>query len=205
MSIWGNPVMLGGSGGGGHPASFIQYLESSGTQYIDTGLLADSDTDLSITFYVFDDNLEHDIFGARDGSNLNSYGLLEWVNYGVVDFGSVREEHTYTAETRPYNLDSKCCFEFINKKAYFNSNLAYTFNETFAANLYTQFLFAYNRAGVVTLYGKVRIYRATYSKNGVLLKDFVPAIDNNNVAGMWETVRGEMYYNAGTGTFITPT
>ena len=26
----------------------------------------------------------------------------------------------------------------------------------------------------------------------------------NNVAGMWETVGGQMFYNAGTGDFIVP-
>ena len=209
MSIYGNPVMLGGSGGGGgsHPAAFLRYLENSGTQYINTGLLANSDTDISITFHVPDVRFEGDIFGARDAPagnpGSNAYELIFWNDYYILDFGDIRDD-THS-DPAPYEPDTMVTFSIIGKKAYFNETLVNTFTDTFAASVYTQLLFACNRNGNIRISPGTRIYRVTYTRNGVLLKDFIPAIDNNNVAGMWEAVSGQMYYNAGTGNFIVPT
>ena len=193
--------MLGGSGGGGgHPASFIQYLESSGTQYIDTGLIADSDTDISITFWNF---LLADtfVFGARGDNGVGDkmYDLM-FQGYAVqIDFGETRK----SLEPNPFALGMHT-FEFKNKIAYVDGVSQETFTDTFTGS-YSQLLFGFHRGSTISISAKERIYRVTYSKDGVLLRDFLPALDNNGVAGMWDNVSKTMYYNAGTGTFVVPT
>ena len=35
-----------------------------------------------------------------------------------------------------------------------------------------------------------------------LLRDYVPVLDENNIACLYDTVEGKFYYNQGTGVFI---
>lgn len=46
--------------------------------------------------------------------------------------------------------------------------------------------------------GIVKIYT-----DGTLVRDFIPVIDRNGVACMYDKVSGNLFYNAGTGTFLT--
>lgn len=47
-----------------------------------------------------------------------------------------------------------------------------------------------------------RIYSAKIYKDDVLVRDFTPVLDSNNVACMYDNVSGEYFYNQGTGEFI---
>ena len=61
--------------------------------------------------------------------------------------------------------------------------------------------------GVTTNYPFVgNIYRQQAYQNNVLVGDFIPAIRNSDsVVGMYDTVSGTFYTNAGTGVFIAGT
>ena len=43
-------------------------------------------------------------------------------------------------------------------------------------------------------------YLKIYESN-VLVRDFVPALDNNNVVCLYERIEDKFYYNLGSGTF----
>ena len=47
-----------------------------------------------------------------------------------------------------------------------------------------------------------RIYKARVYEGDVLVRDFIPVLDKDNVACMYDNVSGEYFYNQGTGEFI---
>ena len=63
---------------------------------------------------------------------------------------------------------------------------------------YKGMLFSY-RVGQYPFLG--RIYYAYIERNGEKIFNFIPALDNNGVPCMYDTVSGETFYNTGTGTF----
>ena len=67
------------------------------------------------------------------------------------------------------------------------------------------YLFAVNKNGtasnLIKSGFKIRGFSCTGS-DGTLLKNFIPVIDGQGVACMYETVHGTYHYNLGTGTFV---
>ena len=68
------------------------------------------------------------------------------------------------------------------------------------ANFY---IFASSKGSVVALAKKtaMKLYYCKIYENDVLVRDFIPVLDQNNVACLYDRVSKTFYYNAGTGTF----
>jgi hypothetical protein len=65
------------------------------------------------------------------------------------------------------------------------------------------YLFARGNAGNVERNSKCRIFRAKIWDDGVLLRDFVPALENaTEEVGMYDIVNNVFYRNVGTGVFV---
>lgn len=64
------------------------------------------------------------------------------------------------------------------------------------------FLFGVNGNGTFQGYGGARIYSCWIEVNGVLVRDFIPVLDWNDVPCMYDKVSGEFFYNKGTGKFL---
>ena len=67
-----------------------------------------------------------------------------------------------------------------------------------AGNIY---MIGRNEDGVVKRLGAFKYYYMKIYENGVLVRDFVPAKNSNNVIGMYDMVSGQFFTNAGTGDF----
>ena len=46
-----------------------------------------------------------------------------------------------------------------------------------------------------------KLYGAKIYDNGNLIRDYIPALDENNVAALWDKVSQAFFYNQGTGSF----
>lgn len=46
-----------------------------------------------------------------------------------------------------------------------------------------------------------KVYGCKVWQDSVLVRDFIPVLDWNNVPCMYDKVSGELFYNKGTGTF----
>ena len=48
-----------------------------------------------------------------------------------------------------------------------------------------------------------KLYSAQITEGTEIIKDFIPVVDKNGVACLYDKVSGEFYYNKGTGNFTT--
>ena len=64
------------------------------------------------------------------------------------------------------------------------------------------YMFAYNSNGTATPSGAMRIYSCKIYDNGMLIRDYVPCKNANNIVGMYDKVNRKFYVNLGTGSFI---
>ena len=82
------------------------------------------------------------------------------------------------------------------------SNLTYTPSErTFPLFAFSDVRATQENGYRFPMQGK--IYYAKFWKNGVLTKDFIPAIDENGVGFMFDRVSHSCHLNKGTGSFIS--
>ena len=50
-------------------------------------------------------------------------------------------------------------------------------------------------------YASMKLYSCKIYNNGTLVRDFVPAKNSSGTIGLYDTVNGACYTNAGSGTF----
>ena len=194
----------------GLPSSYtrVDYIESNGTQYIDTGYKATASTGVQIDYQFTDINpTQQRLFGADSSSdsylNYHMYingasnwayafkdGAGNWINTGIAANTS-RHTIKFNMTSGQYSIDST------------NGTISSsTRTKTAQTNMYIMW---YSSSDTGGLKAKMKLYSfKIYSNNNTgLVRDFVPAINNSTgKAGLYDLVTDTFYGNAGTGDFI---
>ena len=183
----------------------VEYLESTGTQYINTGFLFQNDLSkrINIKFALLDD-LTHSVGGTYD-TEIGTASILGFpaylVNNGLyynVAAGSYALSSATVGGvmTTVFNDSSHAVIENGTTKTTITT-YAYTCTRPF-------YLFGINQDGYLAYSGKTRIYYFQFIDNttGTLLADYIPVYRKaDTVPGFWDTVSETFITNAGTGTF----
>lgn len=177
-----------------------EYIQSSGTQYIDTGFKPNNNTKVVIDFELTENTGKHQIiFGARSSSSSGQYVLgftghrspAVWRS----DFGS--NQVTFSSNlTWSGNHNATKNGNICTLDAESVTNTASTFEST--ANL---LICAGHTGGSVDNYTKAKVYSCKIYDNGTLARDFIPCKNASGVVGLWDDVNSVFYQNAGSGTF----
>lgn len=169
----------------------LQYLESSGAQWIDTGVKPDQTYALKIKFQT-----EQSSSGgiAVSDANWQSNGFGIWCNAAA--FGNGTMQTTEWHGTTPIEIELSQQGLFVNRNLTWTPDTA-TF--TVPANMT---LFALNRNGSIAEKLTGKIYFAQLLKAGKLVRDFIPCIDPAGNVGLYDLVGGKFYGNSGTGVFL---
>ena len=189
---------------------FIDYIESSGTQYINTGFSpTHKNVRLEMTYrfvslpaatagsrkYVFGScqGTNNMRFQYAVGSEGNcAFGFGEgWVNNATVGSYDTDEIHTIVCSNGVFTLDGNGVNDLSSSKF-----------ESPDANA-PVCLFANNNKGSAssTLMPSMRLYSCRIWNNDELVRDFVPALDDNSTACLYDIVGESFYSNAGSGDF----
>ncbi|MBO7042508.1 MAG: hypothetical protein J6W08_01425 [Alphaproteobacteria bacterium] len=190
-----------GSSGGGYTR--LKYIESDGTQYINTGISPSNGTEINIKADISSrqsGSRQIYLFGSRDGVAYNSFAME--VFYGsnsasaAIEYGSSNDNmNVGTSITgKKIYLGIKGTDWFVDNRT---KNLP---NETFSAsnNLY---LLSLNDRGFSTGECSCKIYSCEIKENGSVVRNFIPVLDGNGVPCLYDTVRNTFYYNERTGKF----
>lgn len=175
---------------------FLSYIESSGAQYIDTGFKPNNNTRL-----VIDVDLQNTalgaFIGARHAFQNNAFSMFASNVKFQNDFGAVYADVTMTTTGR-HTIDKNK--NVLSVDGVVKSTLT---NSTFSCS-YPIYLLSINNGGAaMTSYPTTaKIYSCQIYDNGVLVRDFVPAVNDNGGIGLYDKVNASFYGNAGTGAFI---
>lgn len=194
-------VQVPHQGGGGSvlPEGYTQleYIQSSGTQYINTGVKA-KPTNLRVT-------MDFAYTAAHDAASL--FGSSTGSNWSVVPYGNpvfyVGTSPSLLQQTTAIN--TKYALDVSANSGTLTVNLngsiqtaAYSGNLESATAIT---LFAHNVAGSVQQICSMRLYQAAMYLDGEKVRDFVPCLNPQNISGLFDLVNGQFYANAGTGIF----
>ena len=178
---------------------WLEYIESKGTQYIDTGFKPNQDTKVVVdgmwtkstagANYVF--------YGARTSASSKSY---YWMRAGT---GGVRSGYN-ASFSYEWSIDPTARRTVIKDKNVTTVDGA-SHSWTYAAFQcdYNMTLFALNEVGTVKWFSHARVYSCQIYDNGTLIRDFLPCINPGGEAGLYDMVNGAFYANMGSGAFTT--
>ncbi len=173
---------------------FLEYLESTGTQYIDTGVNLTGDIDLEIEYRNPTYTQYERVFGLDPAAGNYKYQIeyAGTTNF-VVCVNDTRQSITCDARTNFVKVKLLSNGEF-----YVDDTLKYNFNKTYTNSNYTIWLFkGYDQ------YSSLQIKSCKIWKQNELIKDLVPIRNNNNgEVGVYDKISHEILYNFGTGSFI---
>ena len=183
--------------GGGLPEGYtaVNYLQSSGTQYIDTGRKLTQDSDITIDFRIVAINRNAGILGSRQSSSENNLTLFQQTgpNAFNVDF-SEYQQHRFKTNSSLERIKIQ-----VNKTGvWVNDILQKSWSDVADFETPTNGLifdvgnnnWTGNKA-VMRLYG--------YTDGDA--QQLVPCLDANGVPCMFDFVSRKSFYNVGTGSF----
>ena len=172
----------------------VEYLESTGTQYIDTGYTCSKN-----------DNYKYIMTGDFRGnsarwSGANAYLQLQYSSNTVTTGSGTKGTLTGNDEiVCSYSNDEET---LILNDTEISSRSWSTYNKPNVKIGIFRLGDAnngwYNQSGI-----KGKLHAFQLYKDDVLVRDYIPVIDNNNVACLYDKVSGQFFYNQGTGDFKT--
>lgn len=176
------------------PAGYtqVEYLQSTGTQYIDTGFKPNQDTRILAETYC---PLNSKSFCGVYDSNTKRYGVYVGSNYRN-DYNTTKLNGSTTNITQKFVIDK-------------NKNVQ-TVNGISSTVEYAQFqlteplhIFAYNDRGTATYLGAgIKLYSFKIYDNGTPVRDFVPCL-KGDTPGLFDLVNGVFYADSsGAGGFV---
>lgn len=174
----------------------LEYIQSSGTQYIDTGFKPNQDTRIVCETEFKITSATEWLFGARQASNSNQFGFLKWNSAYRFDYGSAYYAYaTSVAFVGKFTIDANKNVATLSGDATKTATYA-----SFAAPV-SLYLFANNNNGSVQGQTTAKIYTCQIYDNGTLVRDYVPCKNASGAVGLWDDAEGKFCGNAGTGTF----
>ena|GEM_PF-3018567 len=185
------------------PAGYteLEYIESTGTQYIDTGVSLHSNN-VVYDFTVIDNEktTNKSLFGSQTPYSgiLNSFG------------GNVTTKRLFAGSTSGTNIGYTVSenkkhhiLTLNNGSAELKTDGVVIGTATYSGTVVNNkdiYLFANNGASS-SQYSSYKLFHFAIYDNNILVRNFIPAQQGTTV-GLYDTVSGQFFTNAGTGEFV---
>lgn len=184
----------------------LEYVGSTGSSYILTGYVVNY-TNLTLEYkYMKTSNLQQSALGVdKQSSPRLMHGHL-WNGVGYYGDSSIVTigETLNVAKTVKFEIGNTLGYGqwIVDGTVYKGSSLNGWTDENTSANTVQELLFGTtNSSGGASQLMTGRIYYARYYHDGVLERNFVPAMNGAGIIGFYETVTGTFLTNGGSGTF----
>ena len=181
--------------------TFVEYIESSGTQYIDTLYTPTNNTRVLLDAQITQGETgEKQLFGLRESTSgpfltffLTTANKISsrWRETAIKTFSSsdtIYERHTFDRNQNTATYDGETL----------------TWEDTEFTFSYTLPLLCRKTGTTIDEHIKAKVYSCQIYENDTLVRDFQPAINLNGEAGLYDAVNNKFYKNAGSGAFTVP-
>lgn len=175
----------------------VEYIESTGTQWIDTNIYPTSQTTVKIKF-----NMTAPTGGIIVGFYNNegdSFRFFNYSNNAYLDYGSGagynRINGGTVASGTIYNIEfGNRYVKNIDTNTNIISGTAVSFSDkTTSIGVFGDSTDQDKASG--------KIYYLKIYINNILARDFIPVLDSNNVPCLYDKISKTYFYNSGTGVF----
>lgn len=185
----------------------VEYIESSGTQYINTGVIPTVDTGVKVSGHFTSvqdgDNI---ILGASDQTafaNGKPYSVDPYPNRVYFPFGGFAGDSTDTITiTQTKNKRYEYTLNYMDSGKASVDTLQITLPTRTSVTSNALYLFCLNGNGTAGYYSHFALEYLQITQGTSVIHDYVPCYRKaDNVAGLYDLVTGTFFANAGSGTF----
>lgn len=192
-----------------HEYQEVEYIESTGTQYVDTGFIPNQDTRVTMSGYLMPKESQvlafPNFFGSRsNGTNDFAVGMRKrdsgiFFRYGAQQIDNV-DGLLGGALDGDFEIDcDKHKWSMSFARGHHGS---YTFNYVVFNTGKNAYLFGGNN-GTDNAFIVMRLYTCKIYNNYTLVRDFIPCyIKKTKEVGLWDKVSQKFFKNSGTGSFL---
>ncbi len=178
----------------------LEYIESSGTQYIDTGVIPNSKTGIEIkAVQTKDTDTAQILIGSRKGDD------RFWINFETQGYNGGMVQGSLGTFTNlkllPIGTMATIKFNYNGSSSLNLNGTDYSVSNTFAgSNNLPMYIFRANW-DVSSFNGYYKLYYVKIYDGTRLVRDMVPVLDNRGVPCLFDKVEQVCHYNKGTGEF----
>ena len=181
------------------PAGFTKlvYIQSSGTQYVDTLFNPTQNTKLVLDM-AFLGSAGTNVAGVRNNSSDTTN------RFGIISFGSTSKLGAFfrNSSIQAVTLDNNRHLCDLSKDGILFDGTSYGGANTGSFTCtYSLTLFAWNNGADGVTCNLCKVCSCQIYDNGTLVRDFVPCIKDDGTVGLYDLVGKQFYGNAGTGVF----
>lgn len=178
----------------------VEYIESTGEEYIDIGITGTNNTKVDIEFQATGTKFLP--FGARSAASSDCFAI--WASSATVGSNiriGFNGTSGYTGEATTTDK-----YHIIHSKdgTYVNNELVWTVG-TFSTFTTPQNLlvFGYYNTPTTMSLSAIRLYHLKLWENNIIVRDFIPCYRNSDgEIGLYDSINDIFYTNQGTGSFI---
>ena len=176
----------------------LEYIKSSGTQYIDTGFKPNQNTKIIISV-AFLGSAGENVLGSRNSSSDTTN------RFGIITFGSSSKIGSFfgSTATQSISLDSSIHNYTLSKAGLSVDGVSYggAYTASFSCT-YPITLFAWNNGSNGIVKNSSKIVDCKIFSGEVLVRNFIPCKNPSGVVGLYDVIENQFYQNAGTGSFV---
>ena len=182
----------------------IEYIESTGEQYLNTNVNMTSNISANLNFQLTElQTSAHNsiLTSYTDGvgsgftfaqrSNNNNFAVAFGSSWNSTEVSADLLKHTIKI-----NNNGKCLLD--------NQILISTAGSAGLNSNLPILICAWASGSTANRFGYLKIYSCKIYNNGTLIRNYLPALDKNNIACLFDKVERKLYYNQGTGNFLYP-
>lgn len=180
-----------------HYDSKIEYLQSTGTQWIDTGIKGNTGLKLEVTIQA--EKYSEGVIGARISSVRYEHSLVYIAEGGI-------RLHVSTTNNNLFIYNPSSYSEWLNivcdkNNMYINgTKVGNAPGYTPFTNNYSYYVFAVNSSNKAQPIGSSKLKSVIIWDNDTKLIDFIP-VRVGQIGYMYDKVSGKLFGNKGTGNF----
>lgn len=193
-----------------HPITEINYIQCTGTQYINTGYTQQSDS------VILEAEVEPIERGTThvDGQNCLVYAYNAGIAMNWVDDGNRFQFRTYVENdvalagsyhninTGFIKIKTKIEYPWITIWEDEVQTASYKCFKYANENPTQYCLFVYDQVSPITRFAYMKLKSCKIYDGETLVRDFIPVLNENEEPGLWDRVNGVFYGNDGTGEFL---
>ena len=195
MDIVSNNGVLKARHQSGLPLGYtlLDYVESTGTQYVNTGVAVNANTRVTAEFE----------FTSSTFSTRRLFGKIAGASTGALNYREYASFYWFKSNTITASSVGKHIVDFkTDDNVYLDGAVIGTKGTFSGGSNLPMYLFAELSDGGNINYGSVKVYRFTIFEDTAVVQDLIPCKNASNIVGMYDLVSGQFFTNAGTGDFV---
>ena len=172
---------------------WLNYIEFTGTQYIDSGFTPNQNSGYTLEFQLTKFGANNFLMGQRE--SLNNQNLSFVVN----STDSYRFGYNDAATGEGKADSNKHILRSDKNKCYLDGELYQTATAATFTGFGNAWIGGVNNKGALGA-GNLKIYSCQIRDNGKTIRDFLPCRHPDGTIGLYDNINKKFYSNAGTGT-----